>query len=348
MKSRNVKETDQALAQVGVPSWNFVFADDHGQVGYRAIGRIPRFEKEPPFGVPTEKLAEVENSKAFSHPLSADEVPHVLNPSRGFVATANNQQWPQDSQWSSGHAQAAPFRAFRIEELIQQKPRHDLASVQKIQCDISATDARFILPELLKTLDESADSKAVALLKGWNFETGPTCRACGIYRRWIEIANSELDLTAGALYQLLKNPGTTPVQEASKKAFAKAVAELKAIHPDFPSWGVIHGAAFHDLAGLEFREAKYLATPGDAHTVNVAESNWNGQYYDQIAGASLRMIVEMTSPPTLYSILPGSNRDERNIPLEGSDFQDWVQCKLQKREFPLNWAKVRAQRWVLD
>ena len=42
----------------------------------------------------------------FGPILSAEEMPHVFNPERGWVATANNRQWPSSSRFYPGDGQS--------------------------------------------------------------------------------------------------------------------------------------------------------------------------------------------------------------------------------------------------
>ena len=357
VRSTRVSDADQALARVGVPSWNFVFADDQGGVGYRAIGRIPRFESSSPGGIPSESLAEVESSKAFAEPLSPDEMPHVLNPERGYVVTANNPQWPLDSRWSSGRSQLSSFRAFRIEELLKQNPHHDLESQQKIQCDVQAVDARFILPKLLEVLQGGlqksellASQGALEVLKQWNFETNLHCTACGLYRRWVEKIDSLQKLNSSSLYRKLPGGADLEFQKAVVSTFQESLKELGFFKEQkLPGWGTIHRNSFSHLANQEFHSVPSIPTPGDENTVNPGTATWNGESFEHTAGASQRLLVELSSPPKVYSVLAGNNQDleSRDISDPHSEWQRWAQCQVQRRNFPVDWSKVN-QKSAID
>src|SRR5690606_23020017 len=134
---------------------NIAFADTQGRIGFRATGRIPRRTAPPPFGIPTVSPEET----VFRSFLTNDEVPHLLSPRRGWLATANNRHWPAGAGLIAGRGYSDGFRATRIEELINGTRKHDLASMRKIQCDVQAVDARYLLPDLLGALGnaKSAD-----------------------------------------------------------------------------------------------------------------------------------------------------------------------------------------------
>lgn len=358
MYTRNINEIDKTLSQIGVPSWNFVFADDQGGIGFRAVGRVAKFEKNLPYEIPSRSLKDLESLSSFSQPLTPDEMPHYLNPKRGFIVTANNAQTPQNSRINYGEAQITSFRAFRIEELLDQKTKHDLDSLQRIQCDVQAIDARFILPELLRVFKSSSDyrnlsdqeKKVLSLLEKWNFETNLECVVCGVYRRWIERIFIFQNLNNVSLYRKLsQNPGEN-FKKVVSDTFKLALSDVgyyQAYH--LPKWGSIHLNPFFHIAGANYFTAAPIPSPGDEHTVNPGLSNWDGKVFFQKYGASQRLIVEMSQPPNVYSILPGTEQDIefRDMSAPQSEWQNWVKCRLHRRNFPVNWSKVKNAEEVV-
>ncbi len=357
--AQTVAQADQILSTVRVPSWNLVFADTQGQVGYRAVGRIPRLAQLPPFGVPLESLKQVDGSEAFRHPLTPDEMPHALSPQRGWLVTANHQQWPRDSQWSSGNAQHVSFRAWRIEELLGQSSTHDLQSLQRIQCDLQAVDARFILPKLLEVVaadlstsnSGSGEKTAFEILKHWDYQTGVQCQACPIYRRWMDRVLAEATLNPTALYRsLLKRPIADSFKQMLMKELSGALADLRGSELNWPNWGYYHRNSFPHLMGKDWFIASPIATPGDEYSVNPGTSEWNHGFYDQTAGASQRILIEMSKPPRIYSAVAGPQKDldQRNLAAPHSEWQKWVHCEQHQRVFPLDWSQVEKKAMNLE
>lgn len=352
MYAKTIDEIDKTLSKTGVPSWNFVFADDQGGIGYRAVGRVARLEKNLSNQIPSHSLKDLENLNAFSQPLTPEEMPHCLNPKRNFVVTANNAQAPRDSKMNYGQAQITSFRAFRIEELLNQKEKHDLESLQRIQCDVQAIDARFVLPQLLKVFRSSNDyqdlsdqeKKVLSLIEKWNYETDLECAVCGVYRRWIERIFVIQNLNNVSLFRKLNlNPGES-FKKVLYDAFKLALSDVgfyQAYH--LPKWGSIHLNPFSHIAGVNYFQATPISSPGDEHSVNPGLSNWNGNVFLQKYGASQRLIVEMSKPPKVYSILPGYDQDIefRNMTDPQSEWQNWVKCRLHRRNFPVNWSEVK-------
>jgi hypothetical protein len=92
-----------------------------------------------------------------------------------------------------------------------------------------------------------------------------------------------------------------------------------------------------------------MPTPGDDHSVNPGTASWEDGRFMHTAGASQRLVVEMTSPPTVYSVLAGPERDveHRDLGLTGSVWDRWNHCDLEKRSFPVDWSKVQTAQATL-
>ena len=349
--ARDAREADQALAHFGVPSWTFVFADVSGHVGYRAVGRVPGNEREVPFGIPRLSLARLRGLPSFTRVLDADTMPHVLDPERGFVATANNRQWPSTAPWRIGRAHSEGMRAFRIEELLQATPKHDLDSIRRAQCDVQAVDARFLLPGLLEAVGDARTERertALAALRAWDGVAQGECVACPVFQRWLDRLLTDDGLDDTSLYRLLARARAGErealgVRDDVRQAFETALDEL-AIRDGggLPTWSALHVCAFQHLAGPERFAAEPLATPGDDQSVNPGSSEWEHGIFRQVTGASQRLIVELSDPPKVYSTLAGPNLDaEHRAPeVADSDWRRWVGCQQQRRPFPLDWSKV--------
>ena len=101
-----------------------------------------------------------------------DQLPIVLNPSKGYIVTANNAVvgagYPYliTTDWDYG------FRANRIADLIENAPGPiDIAYIQKMQGDSYDANAATLVPILAQlTFQAGTPNQAVALdlLKNWD------------------------------------------------------------------------------------------------------------------------------------------------------------------------------------
>jgi penicillin amidase len=328
---KTVAELDQILAQVGVPSWNFVFADTEGNIGYRVVGRLPKRKWRDPG---TMEIIPASRLRPFEV-LSKDEAPHVINPSRGWIATANQLQWGADGVNSVGSNHTESFRGFRIEELLRAgfRERHTVESFQRIQCDRQAVDARFLVPVLLAGIPRTSTTERLA---AWNFDTGLDCSECALFRLWMKELGDPQWTYARA------QEGSPAFWKEAESALMRAEQKLSSrLGTPWVKWGEVHRAGFlitEALRPFTLRVAEALPTFGDDHTVSPGSSDWvesdDGAVFSHHSGASQRMVVEMSRPPRVYWSLPGANRPSAS-PLEkekaGSpDRQAWAACQLKE------------------
>lgn len=315
-KAQNVAEMDKRFASIGVPSWNFVFADTKGDIGFRVVGRTYKQPEKKELGIPLMTQEEFLNEQF----LSDEEEPHLLKPKRNFIATANHRHWPPDSQFYGGRAYSYSFRALKIEELL--RPTQTIESFKDIQCDREVMDARFFLPKIQKYLN-------VAKFANWDRSSEGTSTILPLYRRLFDLMLSRWEVNEYALFHLLDDLSEKQVEEL-KELFVLAEEDSEK-----KNWGEFHVVRFPHLS----RNEDWVFSPeisgvGDTHTVDPGTSKWNGKrkLYEQNSGASLRMIIEMEEVPKIHLVLPGPNRNYQTKP-SSSPWNDWKECRYTEIEF---------------
>ncbi|HEU4707444.1 MAG TPA: penicillin acylase family protein [Solirubrobacterales bacterium] len=113
------------------PASNLIWADRHGSIGYKLIGRLPRRRG----GCPDLPKPGWTGEFEWEGTVPYGELPEVADPESGYLVTANNRivgdEYPHHitSEWLDG------FRAKRIEALIEATGKHDLESFEAIQSD---------------------------------------------------------------------------------------------------------------------------------------------------------------------------------------------------------------------
>ncbi len=154
-----------ALACVGEPSMNFVYADDRGNIGYQYAARVPK--RRSGYGiVPAPGW---DDSHAWEGFVPFDDLPRQFNPPDGFAASANNQP-PQSANgpwigadWDPG------YRFERIVKLLQSKPRFTLRDFQRFQTDVYSGLAEQLTPWfVLAEGTNQLERRVVNELDGWN------------------------------------------------------------------------------------------------------------------------------------------------------------------------------------
>jgi acyl-homoserine lactone acylase PvdQ len=318
MNTTNVTDMDENLKHVGLPAWNFVFADTKGDIGYRVVGHAFRDTFKDPFGVSYEKFDEF-RKKEFLDPM---ERPHVLKPKRNYVYSANNRHWPANSKFYGGRGYSYSFRGFRIDELLKDG-QHDVESFKRIQCDRQVVDARFFVEKLLRVIN-------IPELKGWNFNAQENSVAPSIYRRLMDLLMEGWEVNEYALFKLLDN--LSEKQKSELSSFYQVAKNQIAGR----GWGDFHRLTFAHLSkNDDWKFSPEIPGIGDNHSVDPGTSQWDPDQksYEQFSGASMRMIIVMKKVPEIHLALPGYNRNYTQTQASVPAWAEWRSCLYNKVSF---------------
>ena len=159
-RAKNVTEFREAVRPWHVPTFSLVVSDDEGRIAFQSAGRIPlRKSLERGYRHGWDPAHQWQGLIPF------EEMPHLLNPSRGWIATANNRVAPDNFPhllfgcWSSG------YRALRIRQMIESQPKHTAVDMARMQQDAKSLRAEKCVPALLKVLQSSGDERILAAAK---------------------------------------------------------------------------------------------------------------------------------------------------------------------------------------
>jgi len=164
------------------PASNLIWADRHGSIGYKLIGRLPLRKG----GCPDLPKPGWEGEFEWEGAVPYDELPEVVDPESGFLVTANNRIVGDDyphhitSDWLDG------FRARRIEELLGASDEHDVESFEAMQSDnlsIPGLEAARRLGRLSPT--GQRETSAVERLRSWDGRLDPDTIAGTIYQAFL-------------------------------------------------------------------------------------------------------------------------------------------------------------------
>lgn len=318
MKTSTAKEMDVLLTDVGVPAWNYVFADSKGEIGFRVVGQAYKELNKDSYGISNETKSEFKAKEL----LDPDERPHLLNPERNYIYTANNRHWPLDSKYYGGRAYSYSFRALRINELLKEG-KHDVESFKKIQCDRQAVDARFFVKKLLMNLN-------IPEFKNWNFDTSDGTSAPAIYRRLMDIIMERWQVNEYALFKMLDQ------LSSKQKDELKAIYKLAIEQVDGRKWSEMHILTFPHLSqNDEWKFSPEIPGHGDTHSVDPGTSKWDPDQnrYNHYSGASMKMIIVLKPEPDIHLALPGLNRDYQSKQDSIPSWREWSSCQYTELNY---------------
>ena len=162
-RARNWKEFNEALESFSAPTQNIVYADVDGHIGYHAAGVVP-IRKSGDGSVPYDGSTDAGEWTSY---IPVAKLPTLFDPPSGMIVTANQRIVGTDYPYFLTHSWAAPYRARRIFELLNEKPKLSIEDYRRILGDVYAIAGVAFTRETVKLLRPKltpADEKLRATL----------------------------------------------------------------------------------------------------------------------------------------------------------------------------------------
>ena len=185
MNARNWEQFLAAMEAWGAPGENHVYADTKGNIGWKAAGLIP---KRPNWDgllpVPGDGSYEWEGF------LDTIDLPIEFNPSRGWIATANQMNLPPDFPYeekSISFEWQNPFRYQRIAEYLDGNHDHTVEGSVNLQNDYLSVPARRIVAVLgrLRPINKNERmNHALRMLEQWDCVLAADSAAAALFEVW--------------------------------------------------------------------------------------------------------------------------------------------------------------------
>lgn len=148
-RAHNWNEFNTALESFTAPTQNIVYADVDGHIGYHAAGLVP-IRKSGDGSVPYDGSTDAGEWTGF---IPIAKLPTLYDPPSGIIVTANQRIVGTDYPYFLTHSWAQPYRARRIFDLLNEKPK------------LSSADFRRILGDVYSIAGVSFTREAVKLLR---------------------------------------------------------------------------------------------------------------------------------------------------------------------------------------
>ena len=312
------------------PQQNIVYADIEGNIGFVAAGRVPH--RKP--GNDLKGMAPAPGWQAkydWAGDIPFEQLPQSFNPESGSIVTANHRITPPGYPHFISSDWQPPYRADRIQQLLDATPKHSAHTFARIQADVVSLAMRELLPKLLTARPRSEEArKALALLAKWDGAMAPErAEPLIAWAWWRELTRAiYADELGGAFRQNWRARAVflgnvlsgdtqharwcddvrTPAMETCEELLAlsldAALADLARRYGSDRArwrWGEAHLARHvHRPFGRQPLLAKLfnitVASPGDAYTVNVGRNNMNDEAepFANRHAASLRAIYDLS------------------------------------------------------
>ncbi len=324
----NWEEFRHALSYWDAPSQNFVYADIDGNIGYQSPGKIPIRAPGHQGLLPVPGWTGEFEWQGY---IPFDELPSVLNPPTGFVATANNKVVPDEYPYHLAYYWASGFRAQRITDLLAADNSVTIEDMRDIHAQTYSLPAEALRPYLLAAEpQDELQARALDLVEAWDLYLEADRAGASVYQTWywFLVQNTFRDELGDELLSSYQNSyhletmlelmpqadspwfddKTTPQIEARddivRRSLADAIAWLSVRYGDNPErweWGRIHTKTFvHQplgQSGIGLLEGLFnsdtIPARGDSYTVDAASFD-NNQPFAMGSGVSQRYIADLS------------------------------------------------------
>jgi len=178
-QAKSWDEFREACSYSRIPSENMVWADREKNIGYQAVGVSPiRPNHSGLVPVPGDGRYEWDGY------LPIKALPNVLNPEKGFFATANNYLVPDEyPYWEALHyTWGDQMRVARVEEVLDSTRHMTVVGMMQLQQDELTVAGRNIVPLLREIeIDDPEVEEIRDRLLDWGFVLDKNSVAAAIY-----------------------------------------------------------------------------------------------------------------------------------------------------------------------
>lgn len=332
-RAGTVDAARRALRGWRCPTFNFGIAERGGRVRYQCAGAIPLRGR----AVAGYRDAEDPRDR-WQGTIPDDGLPALDDPARGWVASANNTTAPPDFPYPLAGTWTPDDRAARIEDLLEDRARHTLDSVRRIQTDTRSgrgLRAAANLVDVLGNVTDEPARSALATLRAWDGHLTTESVAAAIanvvfWRFHLRVLGERFDVAvvplvasagAGLTGDLLRHDphGWFASEEARvaavRAAFAEALDWLAGsfgADVDGWTWGRLHRLGVRHPAARTPLQHRFLDVPdrpqaGGIGTIANAGFGWSDDFKTRI-GANYRLLVDLApGGETLTVSYPGQS-----------------------------------------
>ncbi|MBV9357531.1 MAG: penicillin acylase family protein, partial [Chloroflexi bacterium] len=343
-RAQNWDEFRAALRDWALPVFNFGFACADGRVGYQCAGRVPMRGRA------------VRGYRDASQPEDAwqgyipfEGMPSVVDPERGYVASANEAVVADDYPYVLQGAFGNGYRAERIHQAFASTAPVDSAHVMDLQNDVRSCRGQRLCPPLVRQLAASSDPD-VTLLRGtlaaWDARYATESIAPTLFETFMEVWQERVlgehfpagvrDLVrsqTGPAARLIAQDdldwfaaGTSVREEliAAARRTMQRVRERYGLDQAAWRWGAVHRAHWrHPLSAAERTWMDIGPEPVDGGVDTLRNTGTGQPPFAAGSGAEYRLVVNFARPRTFLAVQNIGNSGQPGTPHYADQFADW-------------------------
>ena len=356
-RAKNHEDYLNALENYISPAQNFVFASTSGDIAIKVGGKLPLRSAEQ--GKFVQSGSHSQNG--WQGYIPSEHNPHVLNPTRAFVSSANQNSTDLSyPYYYNGDPYFEDYRGRRLNDLLEQQEIFSAEDMKKIQLDNYSLKAAEILPTLLAYLDRvngPVVNSVMAVevlnsLKKWNYAYEWDSKAPIYFDVWyrqfynqtwdevislrdstsvispkswrtIELAQNEPNHKF--FDQLYSEDRVEQLQDIVLLSFQDMLRDIEDLPASrLKNWGAYKRTSISHLAQIPVFSRSLPGASGTNGVLNATGST---------TGPSWRMIVEMTTPVKAQVVYPGGQSGDPSSPYFDNMVDAWKDGKYYQAHF---------------
>lgn len=346
-RAKNYDDYLAAIKYLHTPGQNCIFASKRGDIAIWDQGEFPaKWHRQGDFVMPGG-----DSSYFWQYNIPQEQNPHLIDPERGFVSSAN--QMPTDTTYPYYLGGVYPaYRGFEINRRLSQMNNITTEDMMKLQTDNYNVFGEMAVPPMLANIraDElDADGKRfLDTLKTWNFRNDAGSYGTTIFvNLWDtlehvvfddEFATTRLKLpwpeectlldkilrkdTSFRFFDNINTSQTETFSDDVTAAFKRSVPLFRKLEKQNKlKWALFKDTRVLHLARLDALSRLHLDIGGGTNTINAA----NGQH-----GPSWRMVVQLSGETEAYGVYPGGQSGNPGSRYYDDFVDSWVNGKYYK------------------
>ncbi len=359
-RAKTFKECQSALEFYGSPAQNFICADNKNNIGIFHNGNFPI--RWPGQG----RMIGDGSDPAYDWKgtIPKEEIPHLINPARGYVSSANQKPIDETYPHYLGFKWDVSYRAARINDLLKSKSKVSTEDFKQMQKDVTSSMAKSILPVLIAKLElmqmPEDDKEALSALKAWDYQHTKDSVGASIWMAlWKELESAiwkdkfpdpkifQYPSIEQTIQLILNDPSSKffdvrntdeveTLDTAIASSFKAALAELRSKI----------GSNVEDWTWSEFQPTKIehiTKIPGlGSGNLDVAGQAQSLFAHTGKHGPDWKMIVELGERPKAFYIFPGGQSGDPTSGQYMDLLDNWANSELREMNYYLSSEKTNS------
>ena len=348
-KAKNYDDYLEAIKYLHTPGQNCLFASKSGDIAIWDQGEFPaKWKRQGDF-----VMQGTDSSYLWQGMIPQEENPHMVDPERGFVSSAN--QLPADTSYPYYLGGSyPPYRGWEINKRLNEMSNITPQDMMKLQTDNYNVFAGMAVPVLLKNIDVAKlngdERKYYDLLKAWDLRDEVQSKGATIFvlawdslenRVWKDefmrshdplvfphestLLDNILKDSAFKFIDDINTPQVETLEDIVTSAFKNAAMALKNVEAEgMLEWGKYKDTQVQHLGRIEAFSREHLPIGGGGHSINATKSQH---------GPSWRMVVSLTPQTEAWGVYPGGQSGN-----PGSRFYDDFVDTWVKGDYNILWV----------